>query len=168
MASRCLWRSLAGWECQFGALGLSALLAACGSKSATSSVSIDPGAEPTRPVTVTGIPLPTYTGKGTDPALGMTPPTLAGENFTGTPVVIAPGTGGPMLVVTSWMIVATHIADVGLWGVFLAWRGALPITYRIGPGPEAGVALVIELRSHAVAEALSVGQLFRIDEAGVG
>ena len=84
---------------QFGGLGLSALLAACGSKSATSSVSIDPAAQPTRPVTVTGTPLPTYTGKGTDPAVGMTPPTLSGANFVGSPVVIAPGTGGPMLVV---------------------------------------------------------------------
>jgi thiol-disulfide isomerase/thioredoxin len=38
-------------------------------------------------------------GKGADPAVGVTPPTLAGANFTGTPVTITPGTGGPMLVV---------------------------------------------------------------------
>ena len=31
-----------------------------------------------------------------------------------------------MLVAISWMIVATHIADVIVWGAFLAWRGALP------------------------------------------
>ena len=31
-----------------------------------------------------------------------------------------------VLVVTSWMIVTTHIADVQVWGAFLTWRGALP------------------------------------------
>jgi thiol-disulfide isomerase/thioredoxin len=121
---------------QFGALGLSALLAACGSKSATSSVSIDPNAQPTRPVTVTGPPLPTYTGKGTDPAIGMTPPTLDGENFVGSPVVIAPGTGGPMLVVfvahwcphcqrevprlVSWIAAGTPPANLQIFAVSTA------------------------------------------------
>jgi cytochrome c biogenesis protein CcmG/thiol:disulfide interchange protein DsbE len=84
---------------QCGALGLSILLAACGSKSGNSSSSVDPAAEQTRTVTVTGTPLPPLPAKGADPAIGMTPPTLAGANFTGTPVTIAPGTGGPMLVV---------------------------------------------------------------------
>jgi thiol-disulfide isomerase/thioredoxin len=84
---------------QFGALGLSAILAACGSKSANSSISIDPNAQPTRPVTVTGTPLVPLPDKGADPAVGVTPPTLAGAAFAGAPVTIAPGTGGPMLVV---------------------------------------------------------------------
>jgi len=88
---------------QFGALGLSAFLAACGSKSASSSasssISVDPAAQETRTVTVTGPSLPNYTGRGVDKAIGETPPTLAGANFTDTPVTIAPGTGGPMMVV---------------------------------------------------------------------
>jgi thiol-disulfide isomerase/thioredoxin len=88
---------------QFGALGLSAFLAACGSKSASSSstvpITLDPAAQQTRAVMVTGGSLANFTGKGTDKALGATPPTLAGANFTGTPVTITPGTGGPMMVV---------------------------------------------------------------------
>jgi cytochrome c biogenesis protein CcmG/thiol:disulfide interchange protein DsbE len=82
-----------------GALGLSAFLAACGSKSANSSISVDPAAQATRPVTVTGTPLAPLPSKGVDPAVGVTPPTLVGANFTGTPITITPGTGGPMMVV---------------------------------------------------------------------
>ncbi len=84
---------------QFGALALSAFLAACGSKSASSSISVDPATQQTRAVTVTGTPLVALPAKGADPAIGAKPPTLAGASFTGTPVTITPGTGGPMMVV---------------------------------------------------------------------
>jgi thiol-disulfide isomerase/thioredoxin len=84
---------------QFGALGLSTLLAACGSKSASSSITLDPAAQQTRAVTVTGTALPVLPDKRADPAVGATPPTLVGATFTGTPVTITPGTGGPMMVV---------------------------------------------------------------------
>jgi thiol-disulfide isomerase/thioredoxin len=84
---------------QFGALALAASLAACGSKSSSSSPSVDPAAQPTRPVTVTGTALAPMPKSGTDAAVGVTPPTLQGAAFTGTPVTITPGTGGPMMVV---------------------------------------------------------------------
>jgi thiol-disulfide isomerase/thioredoxin len=85
---------------QFGVLGLTAalaVLAACGSKSP--SLAVDPAAQQTRAVTVTGTALVPMPDKGDDPAVGVTPPTLQGSSFTGTPITIAPGTGGPMLVV---------------------------------------------------------------------
>lgn len=82
---------------QFGVLGLSALLAACGSKSP--SLAVDPAAQQTRSVTATGPALVPLPDKGDDPAVGVTPPSLQGASFTGTSISITPGTGGPMLVV---------------------------------------------------------------------
>ncbi len=56
-------------------------------------------------VEVVGEPLPSYpSGAGMlaspedDPAVGMTPPTLIGETFDGTPIEIEPGGGTPKLV----------------------------------------------------------------------
>ncbi len=49
-------------------------------------------------VTVEGQPLPEYEGDP-DPAVGMTPPTLIGQSYDGTPLEIVPGEGGPMMVV---------------------------------------------------------------------
>ncbi len=58
------------------------------------------------PVTVKGEALPNYPDDGglfadpaTDPAVGMTPPTLTGESFDGGKVTIEPGAGGPMIVI---------------------------------------------------------------------
>ena len=137
---------------QFGALGLSAFLAACGSKSASSSASssasVDPAAQQTHTVTVTGASLPNYTGKGVDKALGATPPTLAGANFTGTPVTIAPGTGGPMMVVfvahwcphcraevprlVSWIAAGTPPANLQIFAVSTAVDPKAPNRRRPG------------------------------------
>jgi cytochrome c biogenesis protein CcmG/thiol:disulfide interchange protein DsbE len=50
------------------------------------------------PVKVTGDPLPRYAAGGQDPAVGDTIPTVAGENFSGTPLTIAPD-GKAQLVV---------------------------------------------------------------------
>jgi thiol-disulfide isomerase/thioredoxin len=54
--------------------------------------------EQTRPVTVDGQPLPADAAANPDPAVGMTPPTLSGAAFDGTPVTIDPGDGTPKLV----------------------------------------------------------------------
>lgn len=43
----------------------------------------------TQPAMVTGAALPTYSGTGTDAAVGKTIPTVVGKNFNGTPVTIA-------------------------------------------------------------------------------
>jgi len=48
-------------------------------------------------VTVTGTPLPDFAG-GDDPAVGETIPTVAGENFAGDPVTIAPDGKAQMIV----------------------------------------------------------------------
>ena len=62
-------------------------------------------------VQVDGEPLPPYPEDGglfadpaTDPAVGMTPPTLTGQSFDGEDITIEPGTGTPMVVVfaTHW------------------------------------------------------------------
>jgi thiol-disulfide isomerase/thioredoxin len=57
-------------------------------------------------VEVVGESLPEYPADAglfadpsTDPAVGMTPPTLEGQDFQGEPVSIEPGNGGPMVVV---------------------------------------------------------------------
>lgn len=34
--------------------------------------------------------------------------------------------GAWVLVVASWMIVATHFVEILVWGAFLVWRGAFP------------------------------------------
>ena len=57
-------------------------------------------------VEVTGDPLPQYPADGglaadpaTDPAVGMTPPTLTGQDFQGEPVSVEPGSGGAEVVI---------------------------------------------------------------------
>jgi thiol-disulfide isomerase/thioredoxin len=50
------------------------------------------------PVQVTGDPLPGLGTGGTDPAVGDTIPTVAGENFSGTPVTIAPDGKAQMVI----------------------------------------------------------------------
>ena len=46
-------------------------------------------------VTVTGTPLPPYTGARNDPAVGMTAPTVTTVDFAGKPVTIGGATGSP-------------------------------------------------------------------------
>lgn len=52
----------------------------------------------TRPVHVTGTPLPTYSADGPDPAVGATIPSVTGQTFTGAPVRIDATDGRPKLV----------------------------------------------------------------------
>jgi cytochrome c biogenesis protein CcmG/thiol:disulfide interchange protein DsbE len=49
-----------------------------------------------RPATVSGTPLPPYTE---DEAVGAVVPTVSGESFDGTPVVVGPSGDGPTMVV---------------------------------------------------------------------
>lgn len=53
----------------------------------------------TRPVTVVGTPLPALPQSGADTAIGLTPPTLNGSTFDGSPVDIVPGAGRAKMVV---------------------------------------------------------------------
>lgn len=52
----------------------------------------------TRPVTLSGAPLPELPDTGTDPAVGTAAPTLSGKSFDGTPVAVDPSKGPVMLV----------------------------------------------------------------------
>jgi thiol-disulfide isomerase/thioredoxin len=53
----------------------------------------------TRPVTVVGTPLPGAPQSGADTAIGLTPPTLHGSSFDGSPIDITPGGGRAKMVV---------------------------------------------------------------------
>jgi len=72
-----------------------AVVASSGSDSGSSSAK---GSKETAPVKVDGTSLPNYTGQGTDPAIGMTIPTLTGVSFDGKPVEITPN-GKPQAIV---------------------------------------------------------------------
>jgi thiol-disulfide isomerase/thioredoxin len=52
----------------------------------------------TQPVTIVGEALPPPAESGTDPAIGMTPPTLRGFHFDGSPMDITPGGRAKMVV----------------------------------------------------------------------
>jgi cytochrome c biogenesis protein CcmG/thiol:disulfide interchange protein DsbE len=52
----------------------------------------------TQPVTIVGEALPMLPNSGTDPAIGMTVPTLKGFHFDGSPMEIAPGGHAKMVV----------------------------------------------------------------------
>lgn len=73
------------------------LVAACGDSGGAS------GLEQSRPVTITGMPLPQFPDAGADPAVGMTMPELEGASFDGTPVTIT-NDGRPkvLLFLTHW------------------------------------------------------------------
>ena len=49
-------------------------------------------------VEATGTPLPEFTGAD-DPAIGLVAPTIVGTTYTGEPIEIVPGEGGPMMLV---------------------------------------------------------------------
>ena len=53
----------------------------------------------TQPVTVVGTALPAPPESGADPAIGLTPPTLHGFTFDGSPIDITPGGGRAKMVV---------------------------------------------------------------------
>lgn len=66
----------------------------------------EPATQEQAAVEVSGEPLPDYPRDGRlsldpadDPAVGMTAPTLDGENFQGEPVAIEPGGGTPVIVI---------------------------------------------------------------------
>ncbi len=53
-----------------------------------------------QPVTVTGTPLAPFDSSASpDPAFGLDAPGLSGLNFSGEPMVVEPGTGGPYMLV---------------------------------------------------------------------
>jgi len=57
----------------------------------------------TRPVTVTGAPLATFSDTTKDPAVGVTLPTISGQTFDGSPIVIKPdGRAKVVLAVAHW------------------------------------------------------------------
>lgn len=60
------------------------------------------GLEQTRPVTITGTPLPAPTDTGADPAVGATAPTVTGATFDGTPVTIDAGRPTLLVFLAHW------------------------------------------------------------------
>ncbi|MCU1379625.1 MAG: Redoxin [Acidimicrobiales bacterium] len=91
-----LWIGLAG-------VVLVALIAAVVASSGGSTAKAAPGVEETRPVTVTGNPLPALPDSGTDPAIGQVAPTLTGATFDGTPLTIGnDGKAKLVLFVAHW------------------------------------------------------------------
>jgi len=60
------------------------------------------GVEQTRPVSVTGAPLPVVAADGTDPALGLVAPVITGATFDGTPVAIGPGSPTLVTFLAHW------------------------------------------------------------------
>jgi len=60
------------------------------------------GIEQTRPVTVSGTPLPTFESTTNDPAVGTTVPTLTGSSFDGTPITVQPGKPTMVVFLAHW------------------------------------------------------------------
>jgi thiol-disulfide isomerase/thioredoxin len=75
-----------------------------GSVGGTTGGTVQPGVEETRPVKVTGAPLPPFDDSATsDPAVGATAPGLEGASFDGRPVAIThDGTPRAILFVAHW------------------------------------------------------------------
>jgi len=74
-----------------------------GGGSGKKSPKVAAGVEQTRPVTVTGTPLPKLPDNGTDPAVGQEIPDVAGQSFDGTPVEIRKdGQAKLILFVAHW------------------------------------------------------------------
>lgn len=69
-----------------------AVTVAQSSKSSTTTTGKNQPIEVASVVSVTGTPLPPFPGSGSDPAIGMTPPTVTGVSFNGSSVSI-PGKG---------------------------------------------------------------------------
>ena len=60
------------------------------------------GIEETRPVTVSGTPLPSFVSTSDDPAVGTVAPTLTGASFDGTPVTVKPGKPTVVVFLAHW------------------------------------------------------------------
>jgi len=60
------------------------------------------GVEQTRPVTVTGTPLPQFESTTDDAAIGSVVPTLTGASFDGTPVTVQPGKPTMVVFLAHW------------------------------------------------------------------
>ena len=94
--------------------------------SGASADELDPAAAS---VSVEGAPLAPFEG-GEDPAVGLTAPTLRGTDYSGADVTIAPGTGGPMMIVflAHW---CPHCNDE--IPVLLEWRdsGDMPAELQV-------------------------------------
>ena len=97
---RWLWAGIAGVVVI--ALGV-AILSSRGSDTAvsqgtTATDNSSSSAAETQPVTVDGAALPAPPDAGADPAIGLTPPTLQGFTFDGSPIDITPGGRAKMVV----------------------------------------------------------------------
>jgi thiol-disulfide isomerase/thioredoxin len=85
-----LWGAVAGVVV---ALAVFSVLSSLGGETAGAS------SGQTHPVSATGAALPPLPTSGTDPAIGMPAPTLAGRSFTGEEITIDPGsTGAPSAI----------------------------------------------------------------------
>ncbi len=78
---------------------LAAVIAVLASSGSSKDEPSTAGLEQTQPVTVTGTPLAAFPESGSDPALGVTAPTLAGLSFDGTPVNVGGSKSDATLVV---------------------------------------------------------------------
>jgi cytochrome c biogenesis protein CcmG, thiol:disulfide interchange protein DsbE len=80
-----------------------AVVAVAGSRDSDSATKAkEAGLEQTRPVQVSGAPLPKFTDNSDDPAMGQTAPALRGASFDGTPVAITHGRPKLVLFVAHW------------------------------------------------------------------
>jgi cytochrome c biogenesis protein CcmG, thiol:disulfide interchange protein DsbE len=96
-------RSISGWVIA----GIAALVVALAAviAIATSSgdePSSDPGISETRPVEVSGTPLAAYVADTSDPTVGVVAPTLAGQEFDGTPIAVQPGRPTLVIFLAHW------------------------------------------------------------------
>ena len=60
------------------------------------------GVEQTRPVTVSGTPLPQFESTTDDPAIGDVVPTLTGASFDGAPITVQPGKPTMVVFLAHW------------------------------------------------------------------
>lgn len=82
------------------AIALVLVLAACGSSGGSSSGGGGNGGDHEYgTVTVSGDTLPRYVDSSNDPAVGMTIPTVKGQNFAGDPTEISPTNGKAQMIV---------------------------------------------------------------------
>jgi cytochrome c biogenesis protein CcmG/thiol:disulfide interchange protein DsbE len=77
---------------------LALLVAVFVGRSSNTDVAADDAMATAEPVSVTGTALPTFPDSGADPAVGMTMPTLAGDDLQGQALTIGPS-GNPQMLV---------------------------------------------------------------------
>jgi cytochrome c biogenesis protein CcmG/thiol:disulfide interchange protein DsbE len=81
-------------------LAIVAVVASRGSNDGTDAAA--EGLEQTRPVEVSGSPLPEFSARGADPAVGRPAPELRGQSFDGTPVEVTHGRPKLLVFVAHW------------------------------------------------------------------